>query len=143
MEVANRAGEMLSRLVPDIKKTAELVEEITAACREQDIGASQINTAMQQLDLVIQQNAAASEEMSAASEEMSAQAAQVLDLLEIFDFGRRPSLAVQTILPYLPGNRSGLCAARRGNADAAPRSALTSAAVEVLEARGSPEPRQT
>jgi methyl-accepting chemotaxis protein len=73
--------------VPDIKKTAELVGEISAACREQDVGASQINTAIQQLDQVIQQNAAASEQMSASSDELSAQASQVLDSLDVFGFG--------------------------------------------------------
>ena len=56
---------MLTRLVPDIKKTAELVTEISAACREQDVGADQINQAIQQLDKVTQQNASASEQMSA------------------------------------------------------------------------------
>ena len=58
---AREAGEMLSKLVPDIKKTAELVEEITAACREQDVGSAQINQAIQQLDKVTQQNASASQ----------------------------------------------------------------------------------
>ncbi len=53
---------MLNRLVPDIKKTAELVTEISAACREQDVGADQINQAIQQLDKVTQQNAGASEQ---------------------------------------------------------------------------------
>jgi methyl-accepting chemotaxis protein len=86
VEVANRAGDMLGRLVPDIKKTAELVGEISSACREQDVGASQINSAIQQLDQVIQQNAASSEQMSSSSEELSAQASQVLDSLEVFGF---------------------------------------------------------
>ncbi len=54
VKVAQEAGQMLLRLVPDIRKTAELVEEITAACREQDAGASQINQAIQQLDQVTQ-----------------------------------------------------------------------------------------
>ena len=137
VEVANRAGEMLSRLVPDIRKTAELVEEITAACREQDVGASQINTAMQQLDLVIQQNAAASEEMSAASEEMAAQAAHVLDLLEIFDLGRLPRPAALNNPATLarPSKRLAL-AAHHGKASAAPRRALTSAAGRSAKRKG-------
>ncbi len=71
VKVAQQAGEMLSKLVPDIRRTAELVEEISAACREQDIGADQINQAVQQLDKVTQQNAATSEEMSSTAEEMS------------------------------------------------------------------------
>ena len=50
VKAAQSAGEMLTRLVPDIRRTAELVTEISAACREQDIGASQINEAIQQLE---------------------------------------------------------------------------------------------
>ena len=77
VKAARDAGEMLVRLVPDIQKTADLIAEISAACREQDIGASQINTAIQQLDQVTQQNAGASEQMSATSEELAAQAEQL------------------------------------------------------------------
>jgi methyl-accepting chemotaxis protein len=77
VKAAQAAGSMLSTLVPDIRKTAELVAEISAACREQDIGASQINEAIQQLDKVTQQNAAASEEMSATSEELAAQSEEL------------------------------------------------------------------
>ncbi|WP_337270280.1 methyl-accepting chemotaxis protein [Oryzifoliimicrobium ureilyticus] len=81
---AREAGEMLGRLVPDIRKTAELVSEISAACREQDIGASQINEAIQQLDKVTQQNAGASEEMSATSEELAAQAEELQSSIAFF-----------------------------------------------------------
>jgi len=82
--VATEAGEMLNRLVPDIRKTAELVSEISAACREQDIGASQINEAIQQLDKVTQTNAGASEEMSATSEELAAQAEELQSSIAFF-----------------------------------------------------------
>ncbi|SFK66415.1 HAMP domain-containing methyl-accepting chemotaxis protein [Methylorubrum salsuginis] len=74
VKAAREAGDMLGRLVPDIKKTAALVEEISAACREQDVGSGQINQAIQQLDKVTQQNASASEQVSATSEELAAQA---------------------------------------------------------------------
>ncbi|WP_236704564.1 methyl-accepting chemotaxis protein, partial [Sphingomonas sp. WG] len=74
VKAAAEAGDMLNRLVPDIRRTAELVSEISAACREQDIGAAQINEAIQQLDQVTQQNAGASEQISATSEELAAQA---------------------------------------------------------------------
>ncbi|MCB2183734.1 MAG: hypothetical protein KQH63_16995 [Desulfobulbaceae bacterium] len=73
MMVAEQAGDMLKKLVPDIQKTSQLVEEISAASAEQDIGAEQINTAIQQLDQVIQQNASGAEEMAATSEELSGQ----------------------------------------------------------------------
>jgi methyl-accepting chemotaxis protein len=81
---AREAGTMLAKLVPDIKKTAELVEEISAACREQDIGANQVNQAIQQLDTVIQQNAGAAEEMSATSEALSGQAEHLLASIAFF-----------------------------------------------------------
>ncbi|MBP2548531.1 methyl-accepting chemotaxis protein [Neorhizobium galegae] len=84
VQVATDAGEMLSRLVPDIQKTAELISEISAACREQDIGASQINEAIQQLDKVTQQNAGASEQMSATSEELAAQAEELQASIAFF-----------------------------------------------------------
>ncbi len=84
VKVATEAGDMLSKLVPDIRKTAELVAEISAACREQDIGASQINEAIQQLDRVTQQNASASDEMSATSEELAAQAEELQASIAFF-----------------------------------------------------------
>jgi methyl-accepting chemotaxis protein len=84
VKAAQSAGEMLTTLVPNIRKTAELVSEISAACREQDIGASQINEAIQQLDKVTQQNASASEQMSATSEELAAQAEELQTSIAYF-----------------------------------------------------------
>jgi methyl-accepting chemotaxis protein len=77
VQIAEKAGDMLNRLVPDIEKTAELVQEISAASNEQSSGTEQINKAIQQLDQVIQQNAGASEEMASTSEELSSQAEQL------------------------------------------------------------------
>ncbi|SHJ34072.1 Methyl-accepting chemotaxis protein [Malonomonas rubra DSM 5091] len=84
VEVAEQAGEMLAKMVPDIQRTAELVQEISAASREQDTGAEQVNKAIMQLDQVIQQNASASEEMASTSEELSSQAEQLQDTITFF-----------------------------------------------------------
>ena len=84
VKVAQEAGGMLAKLVPDIRKTAELVREITAACREQDVGSSQINQAIQQLDKVGQQNASASEQVSSTSEELASQAEQLQSTIAFF-----------------------------------------------------------
>ncbi len=81
---ATQAGEMLTKLVPDIRRTAELVAEISAACREQDIGAVQINEAIQQLDKVTQQNASASEQISSTSEELASQAEELQESIAYF-----------------------------------------------------------
>jgi methyl-accepting chemotaxis protein len=84
VRAARSAGEMLNRLVPDIQRTAQLVEEISAATREQNAGAAQINAAIQQLDKVTQQNTAAAEEMAATSEELASQAEQLLSSIAYF-----------------------------------------------------------
>jgi methyl-accepting chemotaxis protein len=91
VKAAQSAGDMLSRLVPDIQRTAELVEEISAASREQNAGASQINTAIQQLDKVTQQNTSAAEEMSATSEELASQAEQLQAAISYFRISENPS----------------------------------------------------
>lgn len=91
VEVAVKAGDMLTRMLPDIQRTAELVQEISAACREQDTGADQINKAIQQLDQVIQQNASASEEMSATAEELSSQSMQLQETIGFFNIGEERS----------------------------------------------------
>jgi methyl-accepting chemotaxis protein len=102
VEVAERAGAMLSKLVPDIQKTAELVQEISAASKEQDSGADQINGAIQQLNRVIQQNAGAAEEMSSTAEALASQAEQLQGTIAFFkmheaerEMMRRPAPAIQ------------------------------------------------
>ena len=87
VQIAEKAGAMLNTMVPDIQKTAELVQEISASSREQDTGAEQINKAMQQLDQVIQQNASAAEQMSSTAEELSSQAEQLQSSIAFFNVG--------------------------------------------------------
>ncbi len=101
--VAEKAGAMLVKLVPDIRRTADLVQEIASASNEQNAGAEQINKAIQQLDQVVQQNASASEQMSSTSEELASQAAQLQDTMEFFrlddsvsSLGARPVRATTT-----------------------------------------------
>jgi len=87
VKVSERAGEMLTKLVPDIQRTAELVQEIAAASKEQDTGAEQINKALVQLEKVIQQNASASEEMASTTEELTSQSEQLVSALGFFRTG--------------------------------------------------------
>ncbi|HNW36857.1 MAG TPA: methyl-accepting chemotaxis protein, partial [Candidatus Ozemobacteraceae bacterium] len=85
--IAEEAGEKLVKMVPDIQKTADLVQEIAAASSEQNAGAEQINKAIQQLDQVIQQNAGASEELASTAEEMTSQAEQMRSVISFFKTG--------------------------------------------------------
>jgi methyl-accepting chemotaxis protein len=84
VEIAERAGNLLASMVPSIQKTAELVEEIAAASREQHVGAEQIAKSIQQLDVVTQQNASASEELASTAEELSTQAEKLQDYVGTF-----------------------------------------------------------
>ena len=93
--IAEQAGDMLGRMLPDIQKTAELVQEINASSKEQDSGADQINTAIQQLDQIIQQNASAAEEMAATTEELSTQAEQLKATIAFFTLDAGPQIAIR------------------------------------------------
>ncbi len=82
--VAEQAGVLLGKLVPDIQKTAELVQEISAASQEQNIGAQQITKAVHQLDQVVQQTAATSEQLTATAEELAHQADGMREMVQYF-----------------------------------------------------------
>jgi len=98
VKVAETAGSLLEKMVPDITRTAELVQEISAASEEQSSGVGQINSAMQQLDKVTQQNAASSEELAATAEEMQAQSANLQQAVSFFRLSTRAA-ASKVITP--------------------------------------------
>ena len=84
VKTATDAGEQIKKIVPDIQKTAELVDEIAAASEEQSSGVDQIAKAMMQLDSVVQANASSSEEMASMAEEFTGQAGQLAELVAFF-----------------------------------------------------------
>jgi methyl-accepting chemotaxis protein len=84
VEVTEESGRLIDELLPEIEKTAKLVQEINAASMEQNSGADQINNAIQQLNQVTQQNAASSEELATSAEEMSGQADQLKNTIAWF-----------------------------------------------------------
>lgn len=108
--VAEKAGGMLTSMVPDIRRTAQLVEEITASSQEQEAGADQINKALHQLDQVVQSNAAASEEMASTAEQLSSQAEslqQTMSFFRLSSHGGQPARAAArprrvTVVPAQP-----------------------------------------
>ncbi len=87
LKVTQMAGEKLKEMMPEIEKTTNLVQEISAASSEQSNGAGQVNSTMQQLNDVAQQNAAASEELASNAEEMNSQAAQLKEVIGYFNIG--------------------------------------------------------
>jgi methyl-accepting chemotaxis protein len=104
--IAEKAGNMLARIVPDIQKTADLVQEINAASNEQSAGAEQINKAIQQLDHVIQENAAGSEEVAATAEQLLGQAEQLQSAVAFFRL-EASGAALRELTPTVrtdPGN---------------------------------------
>ena len=84
VEIAKRSGEMLTSMTPEIQKTSDLVQEITASSSEQSLSAEQINNAIQSLNFVVQENAATAEEMAANAEELNAQAEELNSAVDFF-----------------------------------------------------------
>ncbi len=99
VELAESAGEMLKRIVPDIRRTADLVQEISATSAEQDRGAQQVATAVMQLDQVIQTNASAAEEMAAVAEELTSQTDRMIELVGRMKTDRRAATGAPARLP--------------------------------------------
>ncbi|BBL76442.1 methyl-accepting chemotaxis protein [Methylomagnum ishizawai] len=99
VERAELAGRLLTRMVPAIGKTSELVQEIAAASREQSSGVEQINLAMNQLRKVTQQNASSGEELAATAEDMSNQAEQLGRLMNFFRVGNDAGMAMDRLAP--------------------------------------------
>lgn len=100
VRIAEKAGQMLIELVPAIRKTAELVQEVSTASREQSAGVGQVNRAMNQVDQVTQRNAAAAEELSSTADGMATQAEHLQQLMSVFRVdgkaARDPSLRPPT-----------------------------------------------
>jgi methyl-accepting chemotaxis protein len=105
VSAAQGAGDRLVRLVPDIRKTSELVEEISAAVREQDVGAGQINKAIQQLDSVIQMNAAAAEQMSTTAVELNNRSIELQDTISFFQVEQEAPRSRRTSGSSTPRNQ--------------------------------------
>jgi methyl-accepting chemotaxis protein len=84
VDISERTGDLIGQIIPNVKKTADLITEIATTSREQSTGVEQINISMSQLDKVTSQNATASEELAATSEELSSQAAAMIDLMSYF-----------------------------------------------------------
>ncbi len=84
VDVAERSGRLLSELVPTIRKTADLVQEVAAASAEQSAGVAQVSKAMGTVDLVTQRNSASAEELSSTAEELASQAESLQELVGFF-----------------------------------------------------------
>jgi methyl-accepting chemotaxis protein len=132
VELAEKAGRLLDTIVPNIRKTSDLVQEITAASEEQSSGVNQINVAVSQLSQTTQQNASSSEELAATAEEMSGQAEQLQQTMAFFRLG---TASTARSAPASPARKPPLAPALR-KASASSRHAVrstTSAPVFVSE----------
>jgi methyl-accepting chemotaxis protein len=106
--VSEKAGGIIGKIVPDIKKTAELIQEIAGSSREQASGVSQINSALLQLDQVIQQNASASDSLARMAGELSSQAVRLTEAIGFFRIeGRGGERAAEAPLRVGAGPRRG------------------------------------
>jgi methyl-accepting chemotaxis protein len=84
VKVAEDSGKRIAELVPAIRKTADLVQEVAAASQEQSAGIAQVSKAMGVVDQVTQRNASAAEELSSTAEEMASQAEALMEIMGFF-----------------------------------------------------------
>ncbi len=92
VQIAEKSGDLLRQIVPDIQNTSKLVQEISAASLEQSSGIKQINAAISQMNNVSQQNASSAEELASSSEELTSQAAQLKDAMSFFKLPLNPGV---------------------------------------------------
>jgi methyl-accepting chemotaxis protein len=88
VRIAENTGALIDKMIPDITKTAELVQEIAAAAREEDVGARQINKAIVELDTIVQRSATTSEEFTSVAAELAAQSESLVTTLDFFKFDK-------------------------------------------------------
>ncbi|HEY2092479.1 MAG TPA: methyl-accepting chemotaxis protein [Thermoanaerobaculia bacterium] len=100
VRVADRSGALLTDLVPSIRRTAELVQDVAAASNEQAAGVAQINQSLTQVDQVTQRNASAAEELAATAEEMAAQAEGLQNLVSFFRIGNERHAPASSNVPH-------------------------------------------
>ena len=98
VKIADDSGLLLQKIVPDIQRTAILVQEIAASSLEQNSGANQVNNAIMQLNAVTQKNAAAAEEMSSSAEELASQAEQLKEIIAFYKTGKEKEMIARTSL---------------------------------------------
>jgi len=106
VEVTQNAFKLMEELIPQIEKSAQLVQEIAAASIEQNTGAEQVNNAIQILNQIIQENAAASEEMATSAEELSSQAEQLRDIISYFKIDKEFFVENKDILKDIIKNKN-------------------------------------
>jgi len=101
VRTAEETLNLIRNIVPDIKKTAEMLQEISASSKEQSVGADQINVAIGQLDKVVQQNAAASEQLSATAKMLNGRSADLDSIVSFFQVAdaREKGLAISKTEP--------------------------------------------
>jgi methyl-accepting chemotaxis protein len=95
----------LQELVPAIRKTTELVQEVATASREQSAGVEQVNRAMTHVDQVTQRTASAAEELSSTAEEMASQAEKLKRLMNFFQIDSEKAQEVSSGIMEPRGRR--------------------------------------
>jgi methyl-accepting chemotaxis protein len=126
VELADKAGRLLDEMVPNIRRTSNLVQEITAASEEQSAGVGQINAAVTQLSQTTQQNASSSEQLAATAEEMSGQAEQLQQAMSFFKLAGAPRASRAPVVHSRKPGRGG-------------RSALGAASSRRMPEMGEPD----
>lgn len=82
--ISEKAREIMNQNLPEIKRTSQLIKEISASSMQQKSGSMQVNESVQQLNNITQQNAASAEELASSAEELTAKSKTLTDLISFF-----------------------------------------------------------
>ena len=123
--IAEKSAKILEQMVPSIQHTSKLVGEISASSMEQNLGAGQINNALQQLNQVTQQNATTSEEMAASAEELSSQADQLNEIISFFKFEEGKYKSAEAQKKHSASGKNGLTKYDRNHGNVKSKEAST------------------
>jgi methyl-accepting chemotaxis protein len=122
LELSNRSGAKLAELVPSIRRTSELVQEVAATSREQANGVALLNRAVARVDEVARSNAAASQQMASVATELNGQASSLAETISYFRGTDAPVEAARPVAPIAVVHAAIAGSATNGHAEAKYRS---------------------
>ncbi len=96
-KLVGATGEAMSGIVTQVQHVTDLINEISAATKEQTTGLGQINDAVMQLSDVTQQNAALVEESASAADSLNEQAQKLVEVVGVFKVGQERTVAKRMI----------------------------------------------
>ncbi len=102
LQAAATAGGAIEKMVPEVERTAVLVEQIATATGEEARGAEQVNSSIQTLSEGVQEAAASAEELAATAEELARNAEELRSAVAFFKADDRAEPGGERVVALRP-----------------------------------------